>query len=889
MFLSEKDFTIDRSKNAYNIISRLDTLLGTFIANKRHITKKMTKGYLDYHGLTSDKFSWRFERILNKSGENLNAVDENGMPINRKCDEEVNTAEEFYGMEYESVNICQDKVDEYYNDVASRNFSVGVKSIAYTSIRYIFSNLISKKFDNHRFKQELQKSQFNGGPKGTGFLRVCFEDKEKLFGSLSSSPIKTNTGVKIESVDPEDVFVDVNSQNPQEMFIVSEYEVSELLGKFPILDDKKLIIERFTDNILDEKIPDNANFIKKTWRRPRHVGEKLLEIYNTNDLSDNRFQYLLNGIKAKGNITNEADGKVMFLEGYSSIFYNNYLNSWTDTPDGYRDKKYEVVEYYNLNSGLYVVYIDDIILYLGKEGSKDKGKENKGIPEPFKTLPIVPIYMDNKYTGYFGNPLTEYFSSFQKMITEADHAQRINSLLTGQETVIMDSNQIDEDYHPDKQIQISKNSPLNTIHIKPDLVEGRLQQAITPLMFSNNSSIIHQNRKNDLYNMMERQFPSLKAIIASNSPEAQRDTMYSRDTRINLTLKRQCLSLAELAYKTFISIIYELEYFSPNPRISIPLFKGSTSSSGFTIAKSEKELDTLREKKNQELEKIYEEEINRKINEYKNRPEILSPVIQQVKQEITMQVIQSSAVQQLFPNGMGATPEEQSANITALLQRQEIASAIRNIENTKLEEIVTLRLSDTAKQEVQKIPDNNIYFSIAGLNDYTKLLETVDFSFEKSRLERENDMIRFTNMISPFQQMAGFMFNSKEMAQEIAMASGFNPDLVVVDKQPEPSKIYEKLNTKNMVSQNISLDKNPLLVAQWANDQAGREVYKEEDIVKSMIGLEQLRQKLNIEEISARNTSKAQTNILQTQATEQFKSIQNQQNQENQQQPTNNM
>ena len=63
MFLSEKDFTIDRSKNAYNIISRLDTLLGTFIANKRHITKKMTKGYLDYHGLTSDKFSWRFERI----------------------------------------------------------------------------------------------------------------------------------------------------------------------------------------------------------------------------------------------------------------------------------------------------------------------------------------------------------------------------------------------------------------------------------------------------------------------------------------------------------------------------------------------------------------------------------------------------------------------------------------------------------------------------------------------------------------------------------------------------------------------------------------------------------------------------------------------------------
>lgn len=894
MFLADSDLKINRSKKDQETIRRLDSLLSEFIHKKRYVFKKMTKGFLDYHGLTNKRFSWRFESMFNEKGEIAEEYDEHNVAkFKPRVENMFVTPENFFDMEYEPIKIVQDKVDEYYNDIASRNYSVGVKTLPYAEIRYIFNNLLNKKFDTHTFKTELQKAQFDAAVKGTGFLRVCFHDKEQIFSSLKRTPLKTKTGVTLERVDPEDVFVDPGATNPKEMFIVSSYEVSELINKFPILKKKRLVRELNTHNILDEDY-NEEQYIKKTWRRPRHVGETLLELYTLKDLEDERYSYLLGGIHEQNGIEQRGNRSqyTIFNNGFGSYFYNNFSNAWVgETPEERRKQQYEVVEYYDINRGLYIVYIDDIILYQGVEdGVTAEGEENKGIPEPFKDLPIVPIYMDNKHTNFYGEPLTEYFASYQNMITESDHAQRINMLLTGQETLIIDPDQLHEDYHPDRQITMTKNSPLNPIYIRPNSKEGTLQPVVTPLPFSGNSSVVHQNRKNDLFNIAERQFPSLKSIIASNAPEAQRDTMYSRDIRVNLIINRQCRSLEELAYKVFIAVIYELQYFSPDPKITIPMYEGASIERGFTIADNNKELDKLKQQKADELEQLYLDQVNQKMQEYKQRPEILKPMIEQVKQEIQMKVIQSPTVQQLLPNGLGNTPEEQSATIQALLQNQQIVNAIRQTEASELENVVNTRLADMAKQEVQPIPDNNYYLSIESLNNYTKLVDIIKFSFEKSKLERENEALKFANLMAPLVQFGGFTLNLKEVMREIAMASGYDPDLVLAESVPPPAKMYELMNSRLQVSENLSLDKNPGLIAQMANDRLGIEKYTEQSIIDSQVAMAQAMQALKIEEITARNVTKAETNIVQGQAMEQIKAqiAQGQMAQASQEQPPEN-
>lgn len=875
MFLADSDLKIDRSKKAQETIRRLDSLLSEFIGKKRYVHKKMTKGFLDYHGLNTKRFSWRFESMFNEQGE-VAIGDEYIDKIKPRTENLFVTPETFFDMEYEPIKVVQDKVDEYYNDIASRNYSVGVKTLPYAEIRYIFNNLLNKKFDTHIFKTELQKAQFDAAIKGTGFLRVCFNDKEQTFSTLKKTPLKTKTGVTLERVDPEDVFVDPGATNPKEMFIVSSYEVSELINKFPILKKKRLIQELNTHNILDDNYNEET-YIKKSWKRPRHVGETLLELYTLKDLEDKRYGYLLGGIHEQNGIEKRGDRSpyTVFNNGFGSYFFNSFSNAWVgETPEERRRMQYEVVEYYDINRGLYIVYIDDIILYQGVEdGVTIEGEENKGIPEPFKDLPIVPIYMDNKHTNFYGEPLTEYFASTQNMITEADHNQRLS--LLQKDMLMIDADQLDEDYHPDRQITMTQNAPFNTVHTKPKLMEGQLQPAITPISFAGNSSVANQNRKNDLFNISERQFPSLKSIIASNAPEAQRDTMYSRDIRVNLIIKRQCHALSELAYKVFIAVIYELQYFSPDPKITIPMYEGASIERGFTIADNNKDLDRLKKQKADELEQLYLEQINQKMQEYKQRPEILKPMIDQVKQEIQMKVIQSPSVQQLMPqllpNGPQSAPEEQAAAVQALLQNQQIVNVIRQTEASELENVVNTRLADMAKQEVQPIPDNNYYLSIESLNNYTKLIDLINFSFEKSSLERERDALRFTNLMAPLVQFGGFTLNLKEMMREMAITSGFDPDVILAESVPPPAKMYELMNSRLQVSENLSLDQNPGLIAQMANDRLGTEKYTEESIIASQVARAQAMQALEIEKLVARNTSKAETNIVQGQAMEQIK------------------
>src|SRR6476646_10358177 len=126
-------------------------------------------------------------------------------------------------------------------------------------------------------------------------------------------------------------------------------------------------------------------------------------------------------------------------------------------------------------------------------------------------------------------------------------------MVTGKPTLLVDSSRIDLNYHPGGEITISKNTPFTLVHsgeINENGTGGGL--AISPVALTNGSSeSITESRKNGALANMERQFPNLKSLSASSTPDSQREIIWSRDLFANSILQKVSNSLTKLAYKVF--------------------------------------------------------------------------------------------------------------------------------------------------------------------------------------------------------------------------------------------------------------------------------------------------------------------------------------------------
>jgi hypothetical protein len=531
MIVSDNLYKVDTSQKALNTINHLNRRRSQLIQARSHISKKMAKGYLDYVGISKEAWEWRFQAVYTEDGEQ-NQIDELTGDIietpTKKC--RFISAEELNKRKYIPLEIVRDKLDDYTRDVTSREFELETLSVPYHNQRYIISHLVKEPYKTPEFRDALKQVVFDASVKGTGFLRPIIYDIEKEVSqpvvkqvkgrnviSFESKTQKTKLGLKIEAVDPETVFIDPSSSEPKECFIITPYEVEELVERFPMLEDYIPELERLSsDNPKNKK-----GQLKKECLYNYHIAELIEEVYELGDLS---FLYYLNNsyfpdgrfgspteVSSNFNEFTSNGSNLLFGEGKAGSFYDNALNF--SLPEDRRRKSYFVTEYYNINYNTYCVYIGDILLLESQ------------IIEPFNDLPLVPIYVNKKKRGYYGTPLTEYFSNFQDEYNEDNHAQRLATTITGKPMLLVNDSAISSLYHPDKQIVIEKSSPLTTIHVTEMGVDNGINMGspITPINTTTGTAEnILASRKAEIINNMERQFPSIKTLSAASSPEAQK-------------------------------------------------------------------------------------------------------------------------------------------------------------------------------------------------------------------------------------------------------------------------------------------------------------------------------------------------------------------------------
>jgi len=867
MIVSDNLYKVDTSQKALNTINHLNRRRSQLIQARSHISKKMAKGYLDYVGISKEAWEWRFQAVYTEDGEQ-NQIDELTGDIietpTKKC--RFISAEELNKRKYIPLEIVRDKLDDYTRDVTSREFELETLSVPYHNQRYIISHLVKEPYKTPEFRDALKQVVFDASVKGTGFLRPIIYDIEKEVSqpvvkqvkgrnviSFESKTQKTKLGLKIEAVDPETVFIDPSSSEPKECFIITPYEVEELVERFPMLEDYIPELERLSsDNPKNKK-----GQLKKECLYNYHIAELIEEVYELGDLS---FLYYLNNsyfpdgrfgspteVSSNFNEFTSNGSNLLFGEGKAGSFYDNALNF--SLPEDRRRKSYFVTEYYNINYNTYCVYIGDILLLESQ------------IIEPFNDLPLVPIYVNKKKRGYYGTPLTEYFSNFQDEYNEDNHAQRLATTITGKPMLLVNDSAISSLYHPDKQIVIEKSSPLTTIHVTEMGVDNGINMGspITPINTTTGTAEnILASRKAEIINNMERQFPSIKTLSAASSPEAQKDIMWSRDLLTNNIISEVSVSLEKLAYKVFPSRLLELKLLSKDLNLAIPAFEGSPNVDTIRVESTNEALQKAQDRKIKELTELYKQQIEQVKEQIKQDPNMGGQIIQQALTQITNEVVGQ------FLQQSGAQLPEDPEQLQALVQQTTQDPQIKGVIDEQMasvgDKIIDAQLTEIATKQVQPPEDRDIYYSFEMLDVLSTLQKAFKFSFKRSQKEIQAAMNNFIQTIKPFEQFTPYNIELTEFLKMAIENAGYNPNQMLVDKPPSPIDISRAEQTRR--TEIVSYDKIPAVFARFLNDQAGQEVFTEDSLIASMQKMLEMETQIKAQEIEVRGQVKAKTDMI---------------------------
>jgi len=842
------------SKQAQETISRLDNMLQHFIGQKASITSNMAKGYLDYYGISKEAWKWRYEKMYNANGDVSSDIERelDNMTSNPRvkpqsdCNEM--TPEEYFGFAWQTIRIVQDKTDEFLDDINNRKFSVGVSSVPYKNLESIFQYQIKNKMDKPETKLQIANAIFMAAIKGTGFLRpVLYDitstshiptfDKEGITTRDKWKKVETKerAGVIIESIDPERVYVDTAAEKPKDLFIITPLDPSELAYRFPDLKNR---ITEYSDKPL---VAVNGEVCKegclsKTYKFDYHTGEQIREMYEAGSFWQDRFN---NYFGNHAGISNRLNNTPAFEFGNGGKFWNGML--YSNMSERRQAGGYFLIEYYDLANDVYTAYIDDTVV--------DKGS----IPATFKGLPIVPIKLENKDNRFFGTPLNEYFGIFQDQQTAINMKQRVNEIVQGTSFVAIDGDQIDETRHPNKQLSISQYAPLQEVHIKDTMAENMARPpAIQPISFNNGSDNALQTRLAFLQGTLEKQFPSLKSLIASNQKEFQTQMIYSRDAKTNTFLRNVTLSLSKFSSVLLQYIMFEMRYFNNEyADNAIPLYKGSKEKATLFIVTDEEDLISSQNKFRKELTTLYLKDVNSYVEQMFQNPDLVNPIMEQIKAEIENQVVQTTL------QSAGIEPESNEdfqMKREAILTDQSKVDIILEETAKQGPKIVRARLSVIARQQIPERQDTRIYISFEDLNNYQILIEDVKFELDKTQAERQAEMVSILNTIQPIVQFTPFVIKFDEYIKQTLLANNQNPDDWLQPNQPKPSKMVETLNSRTNYF--FDLLKNPVIAAQYLNENLGKEIFTPDMLVQGLAMEAKAMSDIKIEEITARGNTK---------------------------------
>ncbi len=871
MFYSDSIFFAQTSDDDMKMIVKLNKRRSTFINKRFNITMQMVKGILDYNCLTKDKFLWRFETIANTDQQPIKKNDQEDISNTKpQTRDSFYTPEEMYNnMAYLTDNIVKDKIDEIYNEIVSRDFELQVKSMPYQNQKYIVQSLINQPFKTPQAELAWKQSVFDALTKNTGFLRTIIQDKNNSYkvanirnkdGKYKLDWVKNTPNreltTQIVSVDPETVFIDPATDNPQECFIISPIELHELKVKFPFLDKYIFDSDDLESNKLDYGKIENDYNLKKVFKEQPyayHIGESLIELYKLKDLNESIFTNIVGQQRANdmfnGNLSikGSTEGLPVFAPTHGSMFWNGILSN-RSLPTMLKRNNYFINEYYNVPDDLYVCWVGHVILYQGP------------ILEPYKEIPLVPIHANKKNQGFYGTMLTDSLVAYQEEYNEIRHQQRLISKLLGKPTLLVDDSKINSDYHPDKKIVLADISPFTTIHLnsQDNAMSEDIGVPISALNINYGTDNILEARKARLIAEMEKKYPNLKAIAMNSNPEMQREIIWSRDLNTNVILKELSLSFSQLAAKIFITRIFELKALAGDG-VPIPSFENSDNSILLMIDDTLENSINTQKKVQKAFEQMYQQQVVKVAESIVKDGKTVPALKQQVIQQILQQVLEGVGK-------LGANPDEQSQVMEAAMQDPKIQQVVQELYQKEGVQKVQQIILEQAKSQVQMPVDNNFYLCLEDLDNIFKVQKEFEFSFKKSIKEQQTAMQTFLAMATPLQNLLPQIFSPKGFLEELCIMQGLDPNKIIRDKIPTPEDMIQQQNTKMY----FGADKNPTIAADFYNKMRGEKVASKDSWMQDYQEQKQIDSQIAIFENQAKMEAKTKSKI----AIEQAKPIQ---------------
>jgi hypothetical protein len=839
MIIDPSFYTYSSDDKAHSRIAVLNQLRSRFVQLRKRQTLKMIKGVLDYHAINKDVFGWRMATVYQNPSLKLDQVFEDLTPEDvQKCaniqEDDNITPEQKWQLEYKLDRIVKDKIDERYAEIVAKKRDIDVRSIAFEEIKFILNSIIKPPFDTVEFDEAYRQAVIDSLKKTTGFLRVNLYNKEVNEKTLSlkkvDGKVKTTETdhqyndiyTKVERVDPETIFVDNLQGEVNEMFVVTPYQPNELKEKFRI--DAKYFVPEYTDqewkdkNALNPALKDNKTYILPESVYHYHVGEKLVDIYDMGDIAIDEYYYDMSKTGKEGfaSTIQPKECPVHVLSaGQIAGYYDGYLYN----TNGYKPS-YMLTEYFNKQLDIYAIYCGQVLLYEGR------------FMDTFGDFPVQPIYTYRKGNTYYGDLFSENLSHEQDRYNQLLHQQELSSIIMDKPTLLIGSDSLDNNFHPYGNITLKKNSPYNEIHMKKaTMITGKESgNPLQPLSIPNYTNDILEGRKNTILATIERRYPSLKSLAASNSVEVQKEIIYSRDMATNEMMDQISIRMSMFAKTVFNCRIFEFRLRQLFEQ-TVKTIDGSKLGEDVNVQQTNEDRLKVAKDKAKKMDEAYtifvEQETKKQIA---NPSEELQPIIQQISDQIEEEIA-TAYIQKLgkLNSDQPLSPETISELMTS---DPRIKQAI---DQEMLEKALPIITDTIKKYVIQKNPapvDNTVYLTVEDVKKVKNNSSGLKFTFDKSLKEKIRNYADMMQMAAPFAAQTKFMFQPKEFLREIILSCGFDPNTMLVEKPPSMTSMVKwdqmKLNTF------YNWESDSITQADFLNDMyAGQKQYTPEQLLQA--------------------------------------------------------
>lgn len=539
---------IKQNKKETKPIEELNSKLRYFINAKLPIINRWNENSLHLKKLDSKAFEWAFNMIT--SPEMVEVQKENGEmeKINK-----YKTKEDMYGKYTYNAKGIPSKIKDYIDDIVAREQVANIQSMVLSpNDKNLLTKILQEGFINDtEWKTTIKKQIIEDILcKGDFFVSVdsynltrnvrrwdkLDKEGDYIWGKAEEMPDKIGTFVQY--IDPEFIFPEPDTDNPQEFFIAKPYTYSEFIREFPELE---------------------SNVIKKSYEIGKISNTTNQSMGKETIYADEPFPYRV------------VDRMIDLYENKHKIGNNGnaQLNNWFHDPlrGNCRGTHYERLEdtrriwvwtYYNLNYDPNNNKIGDHCIKFVNNWQLYSG----AIPNADKEVPFVKCGFEKVKGSYWSRSMVDELRPLQEKINDIENVKQANLDMLMTTNLAINSKLISPHISLDRmEINVI---PMHTEDEEPGIIETfNVAQTIQPLALGNANGLEAADRSiNEVLMQMDAMFPKPISNVQLQPEQNVKDSNFSPVLRLNTIINQINSALSNIGVKFIKETVGTIRYFN---------------------------------------------------------------------------------------------------------------------------------------------------------------------------------------------------------------------------------------------------------------------------------------------------------------------------------------